>query len=53
MKKDRRSFLKKSIVGAGVLEASNFPHMWIKNSSLAYAVEGAIDSLTDNLVHKH
>ena len=42
MKKDRRSFLKKSVVGAGVIAASNFPHVWIKNSSLAYAAKGEI-----------
>ena len=42
MKKTRRSFLKKSAVGAGVLAASNFPYVWIKNSSLAYAAKGEV-----------
>ncbi len=42
MKKTRRSFLKKTAVGAGVLAASNFPHIWIKNSSLAYAANGEV-----------
>ena len=42
MKKDRRSFLKKTAVGAGVLAASNFPYVWIKNSSLAYAAKGEV-----------
>ncbi len=42
MKKDRRSFLQKTAVGAGVLAASNFPYIWIKNSSLAYAAKGEV-----------
>ena len=42
MKKDRRSFLQKAAVGAGVLAASNFPYIWVKNSSLAYAAKGEI-----------
>jgi urea transport system substrate-binding protein len=39
MKKTRRSFIKKAVVGSGLLAA---PHIWIKNSSLAYAAKGEI-----------
>ncbi len=43
MDKKRRSFLKKSAVGAGVVAAtSTFPSIWIKNSSLAYAAGGEV-----------
>lgn len=42
MKEGRRSFLKKSVVGTGVLAASNFPYIWVKNSSLAYAAKGEV-----------
>tara|TARA_R110002049_G_scaffold13509_3_gene58719 strand:+ start:69102 stop:70352 length:1251 start_codon:yes stop_codon:yes gene_type:complete len=42
MKKTRRSFIKKTAVGVGVLAASNFPYIWIKNSSLAYAAKGEV-----------
>ena len=43
MDKKRRSFLKKSSVGAGaVAAASMFPSIWIKNSSLAYAAGGEV-----------
>lgn len=42
MNTNRRSFLKKGAVAAGTVAASNFPHLWIKNSSLAYAAGGEI-----------
>ncbi len=42
MKEGRRSFLKKTVVGTGVLAASNFPYIWVKNSSLAYAAKGEV-----------
>jgi urea transport system substrate-binding protein len=42
MTNKRRSFLKKSAVAAGTIAASNFPYLWIKNSSVAYAAGGEI-----------
>lgn len=42
MNNKRRSFLKKGAVAAGAVAASNFPYVWIKNSSLAYAAGGEI-----------
>ncbi len=43
MDKKRRSFLKKSTTGAGVVAATSmFPSIWIKNSSLAYAAGGEV-----------
>ena len=39
MKNTRRSFLKKAAAGAGLLAA---PHIWIKNTSLAFAAKGEI-----------
>lgn len=38
----RRTFLKGGAAAAGVVAASNFPHIWIKNSSLANAAGGEI-----------
>lgn len=42
MNGNRRSFLKKGLVAAGTVVASNFPYLWIKNSSVAYASGGEI-----------
>ncbi len=42
MNNERRSFLKKTAVAAGAVAISNFPHIWIKNSSVAYAAGGEI-----------
>lgn len=43
MDKKRRSFIKKSATGAGVVAAASlFPSIWIKNSSLAYAAGGEV-----------
>ena len=41
MRINRRSFVKGS-VAAGAFSAAGFPHIWIKNSSLAYAAGGEI-----------
>lgn len=38
---DRRRFLKRTAT-AGVAAAAGFPHIWIKNASLAYAAGGEI-----------
>lgn len=42
MNTKRRTFLKKGAVAAGAVAASNFPYLWIKNSSLAHAAGGEI-----------
>ena len=41
MKLGRRTFIK-GTVAAGAVAATGFPHIWIKDSSLAYAASGEI-----------